>query len=105
MNERIFIILDEASEEIISQYQWYEKARHGLGEEFLKELDHVYSHIQQFPNGFERKFNNFRFIKTNRFPFIVIYEVFDDAIVIFLAQSTSQDDKELIKKLKQGYKE
>lgn len=95
MINKKFIVRDNASEEIISQYIWYENAKTGLGEEFLQELDETYKYIQHYPDGFEQKYKTFRFIKTKRFPFVIIYEVFDDAIVIFLAQNTRKNDKNL----------
>jgi hypothetical protein len=42
-----FVILEEAHEEILSAYHWYEDQKAGLGEKFLKHLDNVYKRIDK----------------------------------------------------------
>lgn len=90
-----FIVRNEASDEIIAIYKWYEKVKFNLGEEFLTELDVCFEYIQKFPEGFEDKYKSFRFVSVKRFPYIVIYELFNNAIVVFLVRSTNKDNNEL----------
>ncbi len=56
-------------------YEWYEKQKQGLGEEFLAELDRSYTKIQSHPEYFSRVKKNFRQAALKRFPYVVVYEL------------------------------
>ena len=66
--------------------EWYEDKRSGLGEEFLDELDVVYTKIEEHPNRplsvRVAKFDQHEFHQSNlrRFPYKVIYEVVDERV-------------------------
>jgi len=75
-------IQEEAVVEIREAFDWYEEKRDGLGYEFLEELEVCYEKITFHPERY-LFFNSFyRRIKLNRFPYLIIYEVTGDDIII-----------------------
>jgi len=72
-----------AAIEIIEAYDWYELQKEGLGLEFLHELDDFYERLFQNPVIHSYYDKPVRSGKINRFPYLVIYEVFDKIIVVY----------------------
>jgi toxin ParE1/3/4 len=72
-----------AAIEIIEAYDWYELQREGLGTEFLMELEIFYSVLQRNPDTYSYYHMPVRQGTLNRFPYTVVYENFDEVIVIY----------------------
>jgi toxin ParE1/3/4 len=80
-----------ATIEIIEAYDWYEMQREGLGAEFLEELEHLYEVLLNNPHTYSYYEEPVRQGKINRFPYLVVYEVFDTLIIIYSVFMTKQD--------------
>lgn len=76
------IIQDKAILEIKDAFEWYEKQNEGLGFEFINEIESCYLSLSKHPERYSYINNLYRRIKTNRFPYIVTYEVDNDAVII-----------------------
>lgn len=74
-------------------YDWYEEQRPGLGGEFLKESDWMYSKLSSHPEYFGRIKKNFRQAALKRFPFVIIYEIIKSEVVVFAVFHTSRNPK------------
>lgn len=72
-----------ATIEIIEGYDWYESQQEGLGLDFLNELDELYNILQRNPNTFSYFDKPVREGKINRFPYTVVYEIFNETIVVY----------------------
>ena len=72
-----------AAIEIIEAYDWYEAQRTGLGIEFLFELDKFYETIFRNPDTYSYYEKPVRQGTLNRFPFTVVYELFQETIVVY----------------------
>ena len=72
-----------ATIEILEAYDWYEMQREGLGLEFLMELEIFYSTLQRNPDTYSYYQKPVRHGSLDRFPYTVVYEKFDDIIVIY----------------------
>ena len=77
--------------EIIEAYDWYELQKEGLGLEFLNELDSFYNSLLRNPNTYSYYEKPVRQGKINRFPYVVVYELFDLTIVIYSVFMNKQD--------------
>ena len=69
--------------EIYEAYDWYEAQREGLGMEFMQELEAFYSSLQRNPYTYSYYEEPVRQGKINRFPYVVVYEIFDTAIIVY----------------------
>ncbi len=84
--------------EIVEAYDWYEDQKNGLGMEFLEELESFYSILYTNPNTYSYYEKPVRQGKIKRFPFVVIYEVVKNSIIIYSVFMSSQDpEKKRIK--------
>src|SRR5687768_1522890 len=77
--------------EILEAYDWYELQREGLGMEFLQELEKIYTTLQRNPDTYSYYEKPVRQGKVKRFPYTVVYEIFDDTIVVYSVFMFKQD--------------
>lgn len=84
----------EAHQDIFETMLWYESQRDGLGAEFYKEVENVKNILSVNPTSFEIKYKeNVRWVRTERFPYIVVYVVNESNVVILAVVSTHRHPK------------
>lgn len=76
-------IKEEASLEIVEAYCFYEEKRIGLGEEFLEHLNMYFERILIHPTRYPQKRRPYREAFLKRFPFLIIYEIINESIVVY----------------------
>ncbi|MFT5778061.1 MAG: plasmid stabilization system protein ParE [Crocinitomicaceae bacterium] len=84
-------IKDEAKLDIREAYDWYEEQLADLGKTFEKSLNKAIRSILKTPTGYKHITDSQRQIPLKKFPFVIIYEVFDNTIVVFAVFHTSQN--------------
>lgn len=79
------IILKCVAEEARQVYEYYEELCAGLGDRFLKEVLQKYNEISKHPHyyGFVDNHNIIRDVKVKSFPYLIIYEIDGDAVIIY----------------------
>ena len=80
-----------AAMEVLEAYDWYELQREGLGAELLDELEAFYTSILRNPTSFGFYDKPVRQGKMNRFPYVVVFEIFDESVVVYSVFMTKQD--------------
>ncbi len=90
---RTLVVKEEAARETIESYLWYETRAEGLGESFLEELDSCYFRILQNPEAFQKQYKSFRHAYLRRFPFVVVFEIEKDEIVVYSVFHTSRNPR------------
>ena len=76
------ILTPDAEKDISEAYDWYEKRRAGLGEEFLSCLDASIERIRRTPELYGAVYKDYRHALIRRFPYTVWYELGDDRITV-----------------------
>lgn len=73
-----------AEEHTAAASVYYEEEQNGLSERFLTELNSVYEKIALHPEyyGFISPKDNLRDVRLKNFPFVVIYEIKDNTVVV-----------------------
>jgi len=61
---------------------WYDKKHHGLGDEFLREVDAVILRVAENPERFPLIFSDVRKAVARRFPYSVFFRVRGASLVI-----------------------
>lgn len=84
------IIQEEANDDMINAYGWYEEQRVGLGEEMLSEIDQSLQKLAQHPQHYSYFNSYYRRIKINRFPYCFLYEIRDTLVIVFQFYHTKQ---------------
>ena len=79
--------LPDARTELLDARKWYEEQRLGLGAEFLLEFKQCVAKIVASPERFVlvprlAKSRNVRQARVIRFPYSIVYRIFDDQITI-----------------------
>jgi len=87
----ILELKEYAKIEIIEAYFYYEEKRTGLGEEFLEHLDTYFERIVANPKHFPQKRKPYREAFIKRFPFLIIYEIEKNKIIIYSVFNTWQN--------------
>ena len=87
-------INEEANLEAIEAYLYYEKKRAGLGEEFLQHIETYFTRIVANPEHFLQKRKPYREAFTRRFPFLIMYEILENKVIVYSVFNTWQDPKE-----------
>lgn len=76
------ILRDDAEQDIAEATQWYENRERGLGLEFIRCIDACVMQISRAPELAPVMYRDARMALPRRFPYLVIYKVFDDYISI-----------------------
>ncbi len=93
------IIKEEASLEIVAAYLYYESKSVGLGDKFEIQLGIYLDRICQYPLHYEVKRKPYREAFIKKFPFIIIYEILENTIVVYSVFNTNRSpSKKPIKK-------
>jgi len=83
----------EAVEDIQYAFEWYELQKKGLGYSFLEEIDDCLVKLGNNPLYYGYVNKLFRKIKTNKFPFIIVYEIENNTVFITAVRHTSRKPK------------
>lgn len=71
-------------------YVWYETQNPGLGERFLEVLTSVLKKIELHPELYSKIEKSYRQARLHRFPYVVIYEIMGDKVVVLMVFHTSR---------------
>lgn len=92
------IVLPAAWNEIEEAIEWYESRKTGLGIQFFEHLDLYFELLKKNIANFQVKRKpNIRELPLKTFPYIIIYEVFENKIVIYSIFNTNQNPLRKIK--------
>lgn len=84
-------IKEEASQEAIEAYQYYENKQEGLGERFFKRIEDTYKRIDYHPEGYKKIHKPLRAAKVRNFPYQIIYEIEDENIIVYSVFNSYRD--------------
>ena len=90
---RELILRPEAEADALEAYRWYNEQLHGLGEDFLAEIDRALETIRANPEGPRKLHRNFRRVLTRRFPYAVFYADQGNRVVVFAILHTARDPR------------
>ena len=94
--ELIIKIKEQANTEVSNAYTYYESKQIGLGEYFLSDFSNTINSIKLSPNGFV-KFHQYRQVRFSVFPFVIVYEVLENELVVYAVFETHQDTKKKLR--------
>ena len=81
----------EALDEIQDAHDWYEQQRKGLGLEFMDAIDEVVQRILIKPKSFPKAFNQRRKALPARFPYLVVFELYGDVVLVVAVMHASRN--------------
>ncbi|MDO6761096.1 type II toxin-antitoxin system RelE/ParE family toxin [Tamlana sp. 2_MG-2023] len=90
-------VKDEANSETIEAYLYYEEKRIGLGEAFLEHLETYFDRITANPEHFPLKRKPYREAFIKRFPFLIVYEIDKNKVIVYSVFNTWQNPEKKTK--------
>ena len=76
------VVQYEAILDIQEAFIWYEQKKQGLGFSFIEEIESGYQKITTQPLHYLVVNQRFRRLKVSRFPYLIIYEIEGDTIIV-----------------------
>ena len=89
------IIKEEAKQDMMDAFLYYEDKQAGLGDQFLHQVELLLKKIANTPQYFSFIDDKriFRDVALERFPYVIIYELTGSEILIFSIHLTHKDSK------------
>ena len=87
------VLQSEAIVDIQEAFEWYEKQQTGLGFDLIDEIESGYMKISRHPLHYTAINGRFRRLKLNRFPYLIIYEIEGDTVIINSFRHTRRKPK------------
>ena len=84
---------DRAINEADEAYRYYEEKQAGLGDRFKDELNECMHYIQNNPYQFKKVKGQIREAVIKTFPYIIVYKVVKEIIIVGAVFHTSQNPK------------
>lgn len=82
-------------DDITEAFDWYERQRHGLGLEFLDELNSYFERIAENP-ALYRQQDGFRITTMSRFPYKILFSVESNIVIVHAVYHDSRNPRTLI---------
>lgn len=90
-------VLEKAREDMRRAADWYNKQQSGVGDRFLVEVVRAFRLIEASPLHYEEKYSKkFRFARVNDFPYLIVFKVKKELVVVNAVFHTSRNPKKFI---------
>lgn len=73
-----------AEEEIDLIYEWYEKKKTGLGTDFYRDIDTIFSHLSTLPMIAAVRYKNVHCLPMRKYPYMIHYTVLEDEKLVLI---------------------
>lgn len=91
-------IKEEAVHDMQEAYDYYEERKPGLGERFLDTLETYIERVQKHPLHYQIRIKPYREALIKDFPYLIIYEIEENNIIIYAIFSTWKNPNKKPKK-------
>lgn len=85
------ILKSRAHIDLAEAIEYYQSKRKGLGLKFLKCVQKFFGRITKNPLHYPLKNGQFREAYIQKFPFVIIYELIDNEVVVFSVFNTHRN--------------
>ncbi len=97
------IVKEEAQQDIIEAYNYYEEKLAGLGDRFLDALQQRYIELSENPTFYsyidEDPLKILRIVKLEKFPFVIVYEIVENEVIVFAVHNTYKHPRNKLRKI------
>jgi plasmid stabilization system protein ParE len=87
------VLQSEAIIEIQKAFEWYEHRTTGLGYEFIGELEDGFERLSKHPHHYSAINRKYRKLRIKRFPYLIVFEIEEDKVVINSVKHIGQEPK------------
>ena len=97
------IVKEEAHQDTIAAYNYYEEKLTGLGKRFLEALQQRYRELSGNPASYsyidEDPLKVLRDVKLEKFPFVVVVEIIENEVVVYAVHNTYKHPRNKLRKI------
>ncbi|MEO7561962.1 MAG: type II toxin-antitoxin system RelE/ParE family toxin [Ferruginibacter sp.] len=93
-------IKEEAKKDILAATKWYAEKQDGLNKRFIEQLENVLQVIVSNPKTYKKVYKQFRQAALKKFPYVVLYEIELETIIIYSVFQARQNPRKKIRRLK-----
>lgn len=76
---------------------YYDKINPAIADRFLDEIDDCLKQIEKLPEGYQKRYKQFRIAFLKKFSFGVYYKIYDFELVVIAVLHTSQSMEKWLK--------
>ncbi len=91
------VIKPQAADILKEAYKWYEERQLGLGDRLVAEIFKYYDLLESNALLYRKVRRNYRELVCNTFPYIIIYEVVENEVIVYSVFHTSQSPRKKFK--------
>ncbi|MGS2762422.1 type II toxin-antitoxin system RelE/ParE family toxin [Sinomicrobium sp. M5D2P9] len=91
------LIKPRAEYDMAEAISWYESKSPGLGKKFMDEVEKYVTEIEQNPEHYQIRRKPYREVYIRSFPFVIIYEILADTVVVYTVFNTHRDPQKKAK--------
>jgi plasmid stabilization system protein ParE len=92
------VMMPGATQMLQDAYDWYELQKIGLGEVFLAEINNGIDKLESWPIAYSKLRSNYRQIILRTFPYVLVFEIVKNDVVIYAVFHTSRNPRKKFKK-------
>jgi len=85
------ILTQSARKDILFAMDWYDDQQQNLGHRFYKDYAQVRQYLNLNPFIFRKGVHGFYESKLSKFPYLIIYEILDDVVIVHAVFNTSKN--------------
>jgi len=89
----VLVFRPEVQEEVNQAYDWYEKQKLGLGDEFLDSVEQTLNRVSSMPESYQVAYRDVRRAVVKRFPYAVYYRIISSRVVVTAIFHVRRDPK------------
>lgn len=78
----VIVIPERVCKQLDSAFGYYEEKQAGLGVKFLDDWENTMEHLEKRPLIYQLKYKQFRTIQFNRFPFLVVFKIAGNSVIL-----------------------
>ena len=91
------LVLRKAREDMQKSAAWYNEQQAGVGDRFLLEVVNTFRLIETNPLQYQERFSKkFRFANVHGFPFVVVFRIKKELVVVNAVFHTSRNPKRFV---------
>lgn len=80
-----------AQADISNSYSYYAEVNISLADRYMRSIDKAFQHILSYPDAYPMRYNAYRCFVMLDFPFVIIYKIDDDVVVVEAVFHTSRN--------------
>ena len=90
-------VLRKAREDMQKSANWYDERQPGVGDRFLREVVRTFRSIEANPLHYQVRFSKyFRYANVYAFPFVVVFKIKKDLVVVNSVFHTSRNPQKFV---------